>query len=1176
MRQVLQTIASLRLTVTVLCASIILVFIGTIAQVDEGLYQAQERFFKQWLVFEPTVFGHRFPFPIPGGYLLGTVLVINLVAAHSLRFTWSWRKWGIHLAHLGIVVLILGQLMTDMLSRETYLSLREGESKRYSEMHRAHELVFHRAAVEDDAFVLLSGEGLSPGRRIVPAGLPFEIRIIDYHVHSEIFTRSEVVETGARVSAALASVEARLATRAGMKAQAEVAQGSRARLDIWRSSLSAVGATDTDDPPGALQRLDADKLEPLRRELIRRLKADMLEAFRRQGDVSRLVADRAERDEPVTGDAWPAATDHGDGARAIVVPLPETRELNARNIPAVTVEVIRDGRSFGTWLLSPWLEAQEIEVDGAAWKAAFRNQRVEHPFEVHLLRTTHEVYRGSDIPRNFQSRIRLHHPGKGETREVDISMNEPLRYEGLTFYQYQMGRDELDDNLGTSIFLVVRNPAWIAPYLGCILVAAGLSGHFLLHLFGFIGKRARRDAGTGAGTGVPESAESKTNPSSESTANQITTGRNNSYFGSIAALRRGWRAPGIRVPVAVAAAATVWLALPVFQPEAGEEGFAIDEFGRLPIVANGRIQPMDSLARNSLLQLRERQTVHVAPWKGRRDRPDVLSATEWLMAMMMAPERANKWPVFRVDHPGVKGLLDLSAGADPDQRTDGKHFAWPAILHRLQDLQREARRAGRLDSAQRDAYEQAVVRLWSNAGLYMRLQNTLQPQNATEWSRELEAFVEDAPAGIRAIVARERGEPYDSALADRVLRDLRRFDIMAELEPPLIVPPPEPPDSGDWSGTVDALVGVARGEGVAPGLTAYAGMADAYRTGDVRAFNRLVRDYRDNLQASVPSDVAKAEREHRFNRLAPFYRALALYLVAFTCICIFWCAPLRWQWMRRSAVALVLVAFAVHTAGLLFRMALEGRPPVTNLYSSAIFVGWGACVLGLVLEGFWRNALGAAVAAVTGSLTLIVAHHLALGGDTMEMMRAVLDSNFWLSTHVVVITLGYASTFVAGFLGILFVLRGVGTRTLDAATARSMARMAYGILCFAILFSFVGTLLGGIWADQSWGRFWGWDPKENGALIIVLWNALILHARWGGLVRERGLMILAICGNIATAWSWFGVNMLGIGLHSYGFMDGGFRWLLLFAAGQLAVAALGLLPVRYWRSGAGEKPGSRL
>jgi cytochrome c biogenesis factor len=117
-----------------------------------------------------------------------------------------------------------------------------------------------------------------------------------------------------------------------------------------------------------------------------------------------------------------------------------------------------------------------------------------------------------------------------------------------------------------------------------------------------------------------------------------------------------------------------------------------------------------------------------------------------------------------------------------------------------------------------------------------------------------------------------------------------------------------------------------------------------------------------------------------------------------------------------------------------------------------------------------------------------------------------------------------------------------------------------------MIFSFVGTVLGGIWADQSWGRFWGWDPKENGALIIVLWNALILHARWDGLVRERGLMNLAVFGNIVTAFSWFGVNMLGIGLHSYGFMDAARTWLTIFILSQMAIIALGCLPLRHWRS----------
>src|SRR5438046_3152300 len=234
-------------------------------------------------------------------------------------------------------------------------------------------------------------------------------------------------------------------------------------------------------------------------------------------------------------------------------------------------------------------------------------------------------------------------------------------------------------------------------------------------------------------------------------------------------------------------------------------------------------------------------------------------------------------------------------------------------------------------------------------------------------------------------------------------------------------------------------------------------------------------------------------------------------------------------------------------------------------------------VLGLVLERIYRLGIGNVVAACAGFVTLLIAHNLALGGDTMEMLRAVLDTNFWLATHVVVVTLGYASTFVAGLLAVIYIFLGLFTPLLSqkltpqgAATVgkieigRALAKMVYGIVCFATLFSFTGTVLGGIWADQSWGRFWGWDPKENGALIIVLWNATILHARWGGLVRQRGLANLAVFGNIVTSFSWFGVNMIGIGLHSYGFMDAALIWLGGFIASQLVILGLGLLPLHLW------------
>jgi ABC-type transport system involved in cytochrome c biogenesis permease subunit len=177
-------------------------------------------------------------------------------------------------------------------------------------------------------------------------------------------------------------------------------------------------------------------------------------------------------------------------------------------------------------------------------------------------------------------------------------------------------------------------------------------------------------------------------------------------------------------------------------------------------------------------------------------------------------------------------------------------------------------------------------------------------------------------------------------------------------------------------------------------------------------------------------------------------------------------------------------------------------------------------------------------------------------------MQAVLDTTFWLATHVVCITLGYSATFLAGMLGLCYVVMSFRASRLAAVDHAGpsgstdlafLGKVVYGILCFALFFSLVGTVLGGLWADDSWGRFWGWDPKENGALIIVMWNVVILHARWDKMVRDYGTAVLAMGGNIVTAWSWFGVNELRAGLHSYGFTEGRMGMLMGFIGVQLAI-----------------------
>ncbi len=587
-----------------------------------------------------------------------------------------------------------------------------------------------------------------------------------------------------------------------------------------------------------------------------------------------------------------------------------------------------------------------------------------------------------------------------------------------------------------------------------------------------------------------------------------------------------------------------------------ETGFHTREFGQLPVLLNGRIQPLDSVARNTLLQIHQRQSV------------GELSATAWLMETMMSPDAANRQNIFRIDNLELLNLLHLPEGP--------KYYSFDQIQPHLDDISKQAARINNVEDANRTVFEQQLLKLDNALEIDQRLKLSLCPPGTTDFVGQLAAYEEAIPAGVAAVQARDAGKKYDQAAFNRLLDFLSSYNDLSKFAYPLMVPPASDAKSrADWQNIGQNLMSVVRGNDLSPAVKDYAAMATAYNQNQPAAFNQALDSYRNWLGKWFAPEARHGAQEYFFNEFEPFYKAIVIYVTAFLLAVIalltFALAPKLSETLRRSAFWLVVLGGIIHTFGLVFRMWLEGRPPVTNLYSSAIFIGWGCVVLGIILERVFAVGLGSAVASFAGFVTLIIAHNLSMDGDTMEMLRAVLDTNFWLATHVVVVTLGYASTFMAGLLGVTYVLLGLFTPLLkyksgNMELGKVLAKMAYGIVCFAALFSFTGTVLGGIWADQSWGRFWGWDPKENGALLIVLWNAAILHARWGGLIRERGLMNMVIFGNIVTSWSWFGVNMLGIGLHSYGFMAAAFWYLLFFVLSQILLIGLGLLPPTLWRS----------
>jgi len=423
LRRVIKIFTSLRLTVTLLAFGILLVWVGTVAQADEGLYQAQTRYFRHWLVWGITMFGHRIPVGLPGGYLLGTLLLINLTAAHIQRFQWTWKKFGIHLTHAGVILLLVGQLTTDLLSRETQLRVVEGETKSYSESPMDYELAFVTDAdANTDQVIAIPQSLLARGGPIQHDKLPVTVRVKNYWPNSEPSFRAPMQSNGPPLT-----------------------ENGVARHFDFREMPVSHGMDDKNVPSAVLELAGAG------------------------GPLG----------------TWVASGWSGDDTMAAAVRKSYLRQV---------------GPAMADTIAARLGEPQFVQAGGKRYHFTLRPARAYKPFSLTLLKATHTVYPGTanpgaanpGIPKDFRSRIRIDNPQKGENREVEIYMNSPLRYSGLTFYQYQMSAGEIAQRAGeptSSTFQVVRNPAWLTPYAGCVIVAAGLVFQFMLHLVGFVSRR---------------------------------------------------------------------------------------------------------------------------------------------------------------------------------------------------------------------------------------------------------------------------------------------------------------------------------------------------------------------------------------------------------------------------------------------------------------------------------------------------------------------------------------------------------------------------------------------------------------------------------------------------------------------------------------------------------------
>lgn len=574
------------------------------------------------------------------------------------------------------------------------------------------------------------------------------------------------------------------------------------------------------------------------------------------------------------------------------------------------------------------------------------------------------------------------------------------------------------------------------------------------------------------------------------------------------------------------------------------KGFDVAGAGSLPVLQNGRVKPLDTVARASLLVMRGKQTA--------RDGQRTLQPTEWLLDVVAHPEAADKYKVFMVNDADVLAML----GKRPDE---GRFWSFEDLAPKGEEIRRQAETASKIEPQRRDRFQRAIVGLEEKLTAYQRLKNSFQVEDTQDFTAEIAAYAAAIPAGVQAFRARQAGQTFDPAALERLGPFLQRYQFLDQASTFRPLLPPKGGTDQEWSTMGSGLLNALRDGQIPPHAAQYALMLRAWRAEDVNAFNAAVTTLKADAEARIPDSASKTRLEVLFNRIEPFYLGIVFYTIVALMFFVSW---LAWEKpLQEAAWWLMIATLALHTFGMVTRMWLEGRPPVTNLYSSAVFIGWFAVLLAIPFERYFRKGFAALGGAIVGGATLIIAQGLTGqgSGDTMEMMQAVLDSNFWLATHVTTITIGYSATFLAGLLAHIWIFRSAFSKSFTSDDAKVLNKATYGVICFALFFSFVGTVLGGIWADQSWGRFWGWDPKENGALLIVLWNALILHARWAGYARERGLMVMAVFGGIITSLSWFGVNMLGIGLHSYGFMDKTLYALLSFIGIEILVMAFALL-----------------
>jgi ABC-type transport system involved in cytochrome c biogenesis permease subunit len=547
---------------------------------------------------------------------------------------------------------------------------------------------------------------------------------------------------------------------------------------------------------------------------------------------------------------------------------------------------------------------------------------------------------------------------------------------------------------------------------------------------------------------------------------------------------------------------------------------SIELFGSLPVQDGGRIKPLSTYAGFTLLRLNGKRTATTS--SGASEDP-----VEWLLDVLFFPEIAIHEPVFIVS--------DVDAVAAIGVATDGKRkrdrWTYAELQPGMPKLLSLAHDYDAIPAKERSTLQQQVVDLASNVMSFLRLARFFDFAQGGE----------TAGADALALIAPAATVPPDAAW-------LTPADLLGQIGP-------KHPPSAEYAAVISGLETLVE------------------KRADPSAFEAALDSLHARLVtlAEARGEYARVPLERTYYKLNLIEWSLCLFVGAFLAAAFSWLRPKN-RLLYRATSAAVLCAACLLVGAIVMRCMIRGRPPVSTLYETVLFVTAVGTLVSLFLEWVHRSRIAISAAAILGMVGLFVANGYETldKQDTMPSLVAVLDTNFWLATHVTCITIGYSAGMLAALLGSAYLIGKLcGWKRDDPTFRREQARMVYGVLCFAVIFSTVGTILGGIWANESWGRFWGWDPKENGALLIVLTQLVILHARRAGYLREHGTCMAAAFLGTVVAFSWWGVNLLGVGLHSYGFTSGIHTALWTYYGIQWGIVGLG--GVALWREKSGAK-----